>query len=117
MPHAALLGGILPRVKSRSVLGGLQERGTLREGAEAASLARWIGHLRGAKPSLEDSWSMLPWKQDKARSRRGGGWSQLLITANGPERAGKVHESSKAALSSCTTLAGPCTDHPSMGPS
>ena len=27
---------------------------------------------------------MLPWKQDKARSRRGGGWSQLLITANGP---------------------------------
>ena len=39
---------------------------------------------------------MLPWKQDKARSRRGGGWSQLLITANGPERAGKVHESSQA---------------------
>ena len=39
---------------------------------------------------------MLPWKQDKARSRRGGAWSQLLITANGPERAGKVHESSQA---------------------
>ena len=54
--------------------------------AGAASLARWIGQLRGGEPSHEESRSMPPSQRDQARSRRASGWSQLLITANGLEK-------------------------------
>ena len=65
--------------------------------AGAASLARWIGQLRGGEPSHEESRSMPPSQRDQARSRRASGWSQLLITANGLEKPPAARCSSNTA--------------------